>query len=192
MLRRRTFLASAAAALAAPTVHAQTAAPRMQTFEQTARVVQIRETYAPGEIHVFPDHFSLYWTMPNNEAIRYPVGVARQGLYTDGTFWVRRKAKWPSWTPTPAMIKREPEIYKKYEDGMPGGPSNPLGARALYLYTAGGRDTYLRIHGTQDPGTIGRPVSNGCARLTNEYVTDLYRRVPIGTKVILHPRGGLA
>ena len=87
------------------------------------------------------------------------------------------------------MIEREPEVYEKYADGVPGGIDNPLGARALYLYYVGTkRDSYLRIHGTSDPGTIGHAVSNGCARLTNEHITELYERVPIGTKVVLYPR----
>ena len=100
------------------------------------------------------------------------------------------KKEWPSWKPTPAMVKREPEKYEKYaEDGMPGGLDNPLGARALYLFVDG-RDTYLRIHGTNQPSTIGRAVSNGCARLVNDHIIELYEKVPLGTKVYLYPKAG--
>lgn len=91
----------------------------------------------------------------------------------------------PRWTPTPAMIKREPHIYKRHAGGMDGGGENPLGARALYLYS-GNRDTYLRIHGTPKPQTIAARVSNGCVRMINEHVIDLYDRVPNGTRVVLH------
>ena len=93
---------------------------------------------------------------------------------------------WPSWKPTPAMIERKPEQYKKYENGMPGGPTNPLGARALYLYTAGGNDTSIRIHGTTEPGSIGRAVSNGCIRMRNEAVMSLFDQVPVGTPVYVY------
>ncbi len=85
------------------------------------------------------------------------------------------------------MIEREPELYERHEDGMPGGPTNPLGARALYLFQPGRGDTFLRIHGTHLPGTIGRRVSNGCARLVNDHMIDLYNRVPLDTKVVLYP-----
>lgn len=90
--------------------------------------------------------------------------------------------------PTNAMIRRNPEQYARFADGMPGGPNNPLGARALYLYDDDGHDTYLRIHGTNAPSTIGSAVSNGCARLTNEHVIDLYPRVDVGARVHLYPK----
>lgn len=141
-----------------------------------------------GEIHVYPDDYFLYLMLEDGLAIRYGVGVGRRGLYTPGTFTVKRKAEWPWWRPTNAMIRREPHKYARYSDGVPGGRDNPLGARALYLYDDHGRDTYLRIHGTNNPGTIGSAVSNGCARLTNEHVKDLYDRVPIDTKVVLQPK----
>ncbi|WP_425303920.1 L,D-transpeptidase [Wenxinia saemankumensis] len=151
-------------------------------------LVNVAEGIGPGEIHVDPNRFRLYWTLPEpGRAIRYAVGIGRRGLYESGSFRVGRKAEWPSWTPTPDMIERDPEAYEQYADGMPGGPNNPLGARALYLF-AGSRDTYLRIHGTNAPATIGRAVSNGCARLTNEYIVDLYNRVPVGAQVYLYNR----
>lgn len=142
---------------------------------------------SPDEIHVDPDRFSLYWTLRGNRALRYIVGVGRPGLYEAGEFYVGAKKKWPSWTPTPGMIRREPGKYERYKNGLPGGLNNPLGARALYLFTPKRGDTFLRIHGTDDPSTLARRVSNGCARLINDQVADLYDQVPLNTRVVLHP-----
>lgn len=147
-----------------------------------------RPDWVPGSVHVVPDDFFLYFMLDDGLAIRYGVGVGREGLYEAGTFNVARKAEWPRWRPTNAMIRREPEKYARFADGVPGGPNNPLGARAIYLYDDDGRDTYLRIHGTTEPRTIGSAVSNGCARLTNEHVSDLYERVQIGARVHLYPK----
>lgn len=154
--------------------------------------VTLRKRFAPGEIHVDPYAFKLYWTLPGNRAIQYAVGVGRDNLYQPGTFFIGAKKEWPSWTPTPEMIAREPRKYRRYANGMPGGIKNPLGARALYLFTREQGDTFLRIHGTAEPRTIGTAVSNGCVRLVNEQVIDLYNRVPLGTRVVLNPksRGG--
>ena len=152
-------------------------------------VVKIDANLPAGEIHVLPDQFRLYWTLRNQEAIRFTVGVGRPGLYHSGYFTVGAKREWPSWTPTPEMIARDPEAYGKYADGMPGGVDNPLGARALYLYDGEGRDTYLRIHGTNNPSTIGTAVSNGCARLTNDDITFWYTAVAVGTPVFLYKQG---
>jgi lipoprotein-anchoring transpeptidase ErfK/SrfK len=154
--------------------------------------VRTRPDVAPGEIHVIPGSFMLYWTLPGAQAIRYMVGIGREGLYESGEFFVGAKKEWPSWTPTPSMIEREPESYAQYADGMPGGPNNPLGARALYLFEPGRGDTFLRIHGTNAPGTIGSAVSNGCARLVNEEIIDLYDRVPMRSRVVLHPVPAMA
>lgn len=147
-----------------------------------------RTDWLAGDIHVTPDDFFLYFMLDRGLAIRYGVGVGRANLYEAGTFTVQRKAEWPRWRPTDAMIRREPGRYARFADGVPGGPENPLGARALYLYDADGHDTYLRIHGTNAPATIGTAVSNGCARLTNEHVIDLYPRVEIGAQVFLYPK----
>lgn len=155
----------------------------------TPEIVPVRGKIGPNEIHVIPDHYALYWTLPEGKAIRYYVGVGRDGLYESGTFYVGAKKAWPSWTPTPEMIKRDPRSYKRFEDGMPGGPNNPLGARAIYLFYPGRGDSFLRIHGTNKPNTIGLDVSNGCARLVNRHVVDLYSRVPLYSKVVLHPKG---
>lgn len=137
-----------------------------------------------------PQEFALYWTLPFNRALRYTVGIGRPGLYEDGEFYVGLRRKWPNWTPTPAMIRRDPGAYKRFEDGVPGGPGNPLGARALYLYQPGQGDTMLRIHGTDRPETLGRAVSNGCARLVNDQLIEFYDRVPLDTRVVLYPTNG--
>ena len=181
LLDRRTLMLSGAAAL--------TAGPAMSAYQVPShmrpRIVNTKAGFREGEIHVDPGNYTLYWTLPNGKAIRYFVGIGKAGRYQSGTFRIRRKAKWPRWTPTAAMIRREPHIYKKHASGMEGGGANPLGARALYLYK-GGRDTYLRIHGTPKPQTVAARVSNGCVRMINEHVIDLYNRVPNGTRVVLH------
>ena len=141
-----------------------------------------------GEIHVFPREFALYYTLPRRKAIRYSVGIGRKGLYEPGIFFIGAKKEWPAWTPTKDMIKREPKLYAKFAKGMPGGIRNPLGARALYLFTKKRGDTFLRIHGTTRPRTIGTAVSNGCVRLVNEQIVALYKRVPMDTKVVLHSK----
>lgn len=140
--------------------------------------------YRAGTIVVDPKNHFLYLVERWGKARRYGVGVGKAGLAFKGSAEIKRKAEWPSWTPTANMIKREPQKYKRYAKGVPGGPDNPLGARALYLYK-GGRDTYYRIHGTTQPNSIGRSVSNGCIRMINDHVIDLYNRVPLGTKVVV-------
>ena len=154
--------------------------------ELLPREVRIKNGLAPFELHLDPGQFALYWTQPKNKAIRYTVGVGRTGLYEAGDFFVGAKRQWPSWTPTPDMIRREPEQYEQFVDGVPGGINNPLGARALYLFQEGRGDTYLRIHGTNDPSTLGRRVSNGCARLVNDQLISLYDIIPLQTRVVLH------
>ena len=158
--------------------------------EALPRIVPAPEGALPGEIHVYPDEFVLYWTLSEGLALRYAVGIGRAGLYEAGVFTVGAKKEWPSWTPTPEMIAREPDRYARWAGGMPGGIDNPLGARALYLFTPERGDTFLRIHGTNAPETIGTAVSNGCVRLVNDEIIDLYERVPLGSRVVLHPKGG--
>ncbi|MFC7399674.1 L,D-transpeptidase [Chelatococcus sp. GCM10030263] len=136
-----------------------------------------------GTIVVDPGQRFLYLVRPGGRAIRYGIGVGREGFGWNGTARVARKAQWPTWTPPSQMIKRQPEL-REYASGMPGGPDNPLGARALYLYQ-GDRDTLYRIHGTIEPWTIGHAVSSGCIRLIDQDVIDLYGRVPVGTKVVV-------
>lgn len=187
MLTRRSALLSGLSFAAAPALANQPAQPATPEIDPFApRLVQIGPGFAPYEIHVDPAVFGLFWTLPGDRAIRYSVGIGRSGLYESGEFYVGAKKEWPSWTPTPEMIARNPRAYAQYADGMPGGPNNPLGARAIYLFTPGKGDTFLRIHGTNAPRTIGTAVSNGCVRLLNAYVEDLYRRVPLNSRVVLH------
>lgn len=196
MLHRRSFLALSAAGFAlsgtVATAHSKTIPDYNLPPSLQPQRVAFAQGSAPGEVHVFPDQFELYWTMPNAQAMRYKVGVGRPGLYESGEFYVGAKKEWPSWTPTQAMIEREPEKYQQFADGMAGGIENPLGARALYLFTPDRGDTFLRIHGTNEPSTIGVDVSNGCTRLVNNQIADLYERVPMGTPVFLHPKLNLA
>ena len=144
-----------------------------------ARVVPVQPGLPVGSIHIVPETFNLYFVLPGDQAIRYGVGIGQEGLYWTGSAVIGRKAEWPSWTPTPEMIERNPGAYAKYAGGMPGGPGNPLGARALYFYQ-GERDTAIRVHGTFEPGSVGSSVSNGCFRMYNSHVIDLYDRVPLG------------
>ena len=140
--------------------------------------------YDPDTIVIDPENHYLYLVLDGGKARRYGVGVGRAGLSLKGTAVVGRKARWPSWRPTDNMIRRDPKKYARYANGVPGGPNNPLGARALYLYRDG-RDTYYRIHGTNEPSSIGRSVSNGCIRMINDHVVELYERVPVGTTVVV-------
>jgi lipoprotein-anchoring transpeptidase ErfK/SrfK len=138
--------------------------------------------YKPGSIVINPQEKFLYFVETAVSARRYGVAVGKDGLDYHGTVVVGRKAEWPRWIPTAEMIERSPEKYSKYVDGMDGGPDNPLGARAIYLYV-GGKDTYLRIHGTTQPWSIGTAASNGCFRMVNEHVMELFNKVPVGTEV---------
>ena len=186
MITRRkilsTGMAAAAAALPLPAL-ARKKDPAV--FDPTPQEVRIKKEFAPGQILVLPRSFYLYYVTEPRKAMRYGVGVGKAGLEFTGSAVIQRKREWPSWRPTPEMIERDPRAYAKFVDNeyiQPGGPKNPLGARALYLYQ-NGVDTYFRIHGTNQPQTIGHSVSNGCIRMLNEHVTDLYERVPLGTVV---------
>jgi len=139
--------------------------------------------HAPGTVVVDTPARRLYFILGEGRAIRYGVGVGRAGLALSGGATVGRKGEWPSWHPTANMIRREPR-YRQYAGGMPGGPNNPLGARALYLYRHG-RDTMFRIHGTNQPRSIGHAMSSGCIRMLNHDVIDLYEHVPVGTQVVV-------
>lgn len=138
----------------------------------------------PGTIVVDPHNRFLYLVQEGGKALRYGVGVGKEGLEFTGTANVGYKREWPRWTPTQDMIKREPERYEQWAGGMEPGSANPLGARALYLLKDG-RDTLYRIHGTAEPSSIGRAVSSGCIRLLNQDVIDLYNRIPPGSKVVV-------
>jgi lipoprotein-anchoring transpeptidase ErfK/SrfK len=185
MLTRRQTLALSAATLIAPAVPAlgQTAPAAPFQLPENLRpvTVRVKSQFQPGQIVVLTASHYLYLVTKPGEARRFGVGVGKEGLNFRGEAVIGRKAEWPSWRPTPEMIERNPR-YARFADGMPGGPQNPLGARALYLYQ-NGHDTAFRIHGTTEPGSIGRSVSNGCIRMLNENVTELYELVPIGTRV---------
>ncbi|CAM5556773.1 hypothetical protein ATER59S_04611 [Aquamicrobium terrae] len=143
----------------------------------------------PGTVVVDPANHYLYLVQEGGKALRYGVGVGRAGMEWSGTANVAYKRQWPSWTPTQNMIARNPETYKKWAGGMAGGSNNPLGARALYLFE-GGKDTLYRIHGTNEPWSIGKSMSSGCIRMMNQDIIDLYRRVPDGSKVVVMPVSG--
>jgi lipoprotein-anchoring transpeptidase ErfK/SrfK len=140
----------------------------------------------PGTLVVDPKNRFLYLVQENGKALRYGVGVGRAGLEFSGTAAIGYKREWPSWRPTDAMIAREPSKYRPWAGGMAGGETNPLGARALYLFQ-GGKDTLYRIHGTNEPWSIGEAVSSGCIRMMNQDIIDLHRRVPDGAKVVVLP-----
>lgn len=147
------------------------------------REVAFQTNESPGTVIVDPQSKFLYFTLGSERAIRYGVGVGRQGFEWSGDAVIRRKAKWPRWTPPKEMVARDP-LAAKWAEGMPGGPQNPLGARALYLFQ-GDVDTLYRIHGTFLPESIGTAVSSGCIRMINADVADLYERVRVGAKVIV-------
>lgn len=138
----------------------------------------------PGTIVVDTANRYLYLVRESGRAIRYGIGVGADGMKWAGRAQVGRKAEWPRWTPTPAMIKRDPKRNRPWANGMPPGLNNPLGPRALYLFQDG-RDTLYRIHGTTEPDTIGEAVSSGCIRMLNQDILDLYGRVPVGAPVVV-------
>jgi lipoprotein-anchoring transpeptidase ErfK/SrfK len=147
--------------------------------EYQKQMVFYRSAEAPGTIIVETSERHLYLVQPGGRALRYGIGVGRDGFQWQGLLSIVKKAEWPDWTPPPEMIARQPYLPRF----MAGGPGNPLGARAMYL---GG--TVYRIHGTNQPQTIGTAISSGCFRLVNNDVIDLYSRVPVGTKVIVHQK----
>ncbi|WAC27724.1 L,D-transpeptidase [Ancylobacter sp. SL191] len=161
--------------------------PAGEMKDRNRRTLVVDPTGQPaGTLVVDPENRFLYLVQENGKALRYGVGVGREGLQFSGTAEVAHKRAWPRWTPTPSMITREPEKYEKWAGGMAGGESNPLGARALYLFKDG-KDTLYRIHGTNEPWSIGEAVSSGCIRMMNQDVIDLSQRIPDGTKVVVLP-----
>ncbi len=144
------------------------------------QIVSYQSTEPAGVIVIDTAHKFLYLTMGGGKAMRYGIGVGRQGFTWSGVQTISRKAEWPDWIPPKEMVARQPYLPR----WVSGGPGNPLGARAMYL-----GNTEYRIHGTNDPTTIGKNVSSGCIRLENSEVQDLYSRVAIGTKVIVLPNG---
>lgn len=146
-------------------------------------MVTVRRDFVPGAIIVLSNSHFLYFVTRKGHAIRYGVAVGKAELQFRGDAVVGEMVEWPSWRPTPEMVQRNPGAYARYaEKGMEGGPKNPLGARAIYLHQDG-LDTAVRIHGTIEPNSIGKSVSNGCIRMVNAHVIDLFGRVTLGAPV---------
>jgi lipoprotein-anchoring transpeptidase ErfK/SrfK len=157
------------------------------------RAVEYDTSQAPGTIVVDPANHYLYHVQQSGHAMRYGVGVGGEGFAWSGVATIRDKQEWPDWYPTKEILERKPEIRSAMVQlrsgmGMPGGPDNPLGARALYLWQ-GNKDTLYRVHGTNEPWTIGKSVSAGCIRMINADVVDLYESTPLGAKVVVLPSG---
>lgn len=149
------------------------------------QVVSYTTDEKPGTIIVDQKARFLYLVQPGGKAIRYAVGVGPVArAFNGGDAVIAKKAAWPRWIPTPDMVKRNPAHYGPNKDGVEGGPWNPMGARALYMHKDG-KDTYYRVHGTNDPSSIGKAVSAGCIRLLNQDVMDLYERVSPGARIVI-------
>ena len=200
MMMRKLFLFAAAAMTAAPLLATPVRAdeevvrfwdPATSSFQEIKRhpmanrnmespikkeTIDYAGPYDKGTIVVNTTERRLYYVLGDGKAMKYGIGVGRPGFTWNGTHAITRKTEWPGWTPPPAMRKRQPKL----PDYMPGGPDNPLGARAMYIGS-----TIYRIHGTAEPWTIGQAVSSGCIRMTNDDVADLYERVGVGTKVVV-------
>jgi lipoprotein-anchoring transpeptidase ErfK/SrfK len=166
-----------------PAVPYQQIAPRF-----LRQRIAYQGTELPGTIVVDPDGRHLYYVQESGIAVRYGVGVGREGFGWSGFARVGRKAEWPRWTPPKEMIARRPDL-EPFRNGMPPGIDNPLGARALYLFE-GKKDTLFRLHGTNEPMTIGQAVSSGCVRMFNQDVIDLHARAKIDSNVVVLPYEG--
>jgi lipoprotein-anchoring transpeptidase ErfK/SrfK len=196
VISRRALITGASAIAAGGWLAGCASAPTRSTqidpaFRRTEVEYATREPR--GTIIVDTSQHFLYLVEGGGRAIRYGVGVGSEGFTWSGVSKVHDKQEWPDWYPTNEILQRRPEVIPHLRElqsgrGMPGGPENPLGARALYLWQ-GNKDTLYRIHGTNEPWTIGRNVSSGCIRLANEDVVDLYERVKVGAKVVVLPAG---
>jgi len=189
--RRAAVIAMLAGGLAAGLAGCAAApTPALQADPAFARkVVSYASPEPPGTIVIDPGSHFLYLVQGGGQAVRYGVGVGAEGFGWSGVATVHSKQEWPDWYPPADMLARRPDLKEHMVQlpsgiGMHGGPDNPIGARAMYLWQ-GNKDTLYRLHGTNDPTTIGQNISSGCIRLTNEDVTDLYNRTPIGTKVVV-------
>ena len=201
MLKRLMILAGALALLAGPALaenegafspmgsqigdhNSGTIAPRYGQRSNKSPIrrqtVRYDGSYGAGTIIVNTSERRLYYTLGNGRAIKYGIGVGREGFTWAGSNRISRKAEWPGWTPPPQMIRREAAKGRKLPAYMPGGPENPLGARALYLGS-----TLYRIHGTNQPWTIGQAMSSGCIRMANDDVMHLYELAGVGTRVVV-------
>jgi lipoprotein-anchoring transpeptidase ErfK/SrfK len=177
-MNRRTFLAGVVAMVPSTGLAASNRIPY-----RGAEVVEFATPEQRGTVIVNTEEKTLYHIIGRETAIRYGVAVGKEGFDWAGIAKVGRKVEWPTWTPPASMIVRRPEL-ERWRYGMPGGPENPLGARAIYLFE-GTRDTLFRIHGTNEPQSIGTAASSGCIRMLNGEVSELYESVHIGTKVIV-------
>ncbi len=157
-------------------VQPQTMEGRPKASAIPRELVDFQTRYAPGTVVISTSERRLYYVLGNGQAIRYGVGVGRPGFEWSGTRYVSNKREWPDWTPPAQMLRRRPDLPRH----MDGGIDNPLGARAMYL-----SGTLYRIHGSNEPETIGQAVSSGCIRMTNDDVIDLYERVRVGTRVVV-------
>lgn len=182
MLGGLALLASGCSSTVRPRGSAIAARPRLDPRYRRQEVAYLGPE-GPGTIVVDTGQRYLYYVQGGGSAIRYGIGVGEEGRTIKGRARIGRKAEWPSWTPTQNMMRRKPHL-RQYAGGVSGGLHNPLGAAALYLYR-GGRDTMFRLHGTNEPWTIGQAVSSGCIRLTNEDIVDLYSRASVGTAVMI-------
>ena len=185
---RRTFFAIVPGA-ALGVAGCATAPVHQQYTGPNYRVVSYETRERPGTIVVDPPNHFLYLVQKGGQSLQYDVGVGKEGYGWSGLAAVHSKQEWPDWYPTKEILERKPEIMRAMVQlpsgiGMHGGPENPLGARALYLWQ-GKVDTLYRIHGTNEPDSIGHDVSSGCIRMRNDAVVDLYDRTPIGTKVVV-------
>lgn len=161
--------------------------PKYLSAEKARQEVGYYAPHPPGTIIVDPEARFLYQVMPGNRAMRYAVAVGPDGYAFSGEATIPYQREWPGWRPTDNMIKRDPGQYAQYSDGLPGGLSNPLGARALYLFR-GARDTHYRIHGTSNPWSIGQATSAGCIRLYNQDIVHLAENTAPGTRVVVVPK----
>jgi lipoprotein-anchoring transpeptidase ErfK/SrfK len=196
---RRNFLGLAAGVMAAPVTSAWALESSDDPYQLPAQstkntppefrrtVVNYKTKQYPGTIIIDTSARHLFIVLEGGKAIRYGIAVGRDGFRWGGMADVGRKVMWPKWTPPKEMIDRKPELAK-WKTGMPGGPENPLGARALYLFRDG-RDTLYRIHGTNEPASIGKAASSGCIRMFNQDVVELYRRTPVGSRVLVYSEG---
>jgi lipoprotein-anchoring transpeptidase ErfK/SrfK len=189
---RRTFLAGGTS-LAALTLAGCATSRRLEVIDRPQFSDYYLEMYGPltdptgerpGTIVVNTSERHLYLVLEGGQAIRYGVGIGREGFAWSGKAKVGRKAEWPVWTPTREMMERQPET-REFANGMPPGLTNPLGARALYIYQDG-RDTLYRLHGTMEVWSIGGAVSSGCVRLLFHDIIDLYSRAPVGTPIVVN------
>ena len=187
LLRRRSFMLFSLSFLASGCTSSAWSPLAVTSYQLSARYRRRRVAYTGGEpagtIVVNTTERYLYHVEYDGLATRYGVAVGEAGLSLKGRAIVGRKVEWPAWTPTASMIQRKPRL-QQYAGGVEGGIHNPLGAAALYLYQ-GDRDTLYRLHGTNEPWSIGHAVSNGCVRLTNNDIVHLYSRTPIGTQVLI-------